>query len=205
MKNKFLAIAAASTAVLGGSLLSAPAQALTASTTTNVNVTVPEVLILKTVANINYTLTSQDIFGSPAGGQITSSPAGIVFVDNNSGTAGFDPVTGAPLAGVNTSTPVATGATAQSKTINAVYAVWSNAAQPGTVNVTPGGNGVLTGPNATATATYTVTSPAANTPFTPAGLVTPAVVGNVGLAVDLTNATVAGAYTGTLNISAATP
>jgi hypothetical protein len=202
MKNKFLVIAAASTAALGTALLSAPAHAqITGSNVpVNLNVTVPEVLFLKTVKDINVNLSAADLASQFAG----SSTGGFAF-DNNSGTAG------AAQTGVNVQTPFAGTATSQfNQSIPSVYVVWSNSPRAGGVNITFNKGGSLTGSlNAVSPATgsvdYTIASTSNLTQLTPKGLVTPTVVGGVDLALDLTKAANAGQYTGVITVTADAP
>lgn len=208
MKNKFLAILAAGSAIVGGSLASAPAQALTVSSDTTVTVNVPEVLILRTVPSITLNLNGSAIFGTSPTGTVTSTAAGITYKDQIPADAITYNADGTQTGFVNQTSPVLTGASVATIPLNDIYAVWSNStATTGTnVTVTPGSSGALTGTGTAAGATATLAvATGGNQNFTPAGLVNPALVGDITVSVDLANATKAGPYGGTLTITANTP
>jgi hypothetical protein len=195
MKSKFLAIVAASTAALGSAILSAPAQAqiTSAPATVGVSVSVPEVLYLRTVANIDVdipvsALTSQTLTADGTGSTGTQS---IGTADGSNG--------------VDTTSPFNTtngNATATISVPN-VFAVWSNSPRGQGVSVAAAiGTATLTGANtSTITLTSAAASPAtANVP----GLVNPFVGGvNLGFTLGGNGISQAGDYTGgTITITA---
>lgn len=98
MKNKITAIVVA----LGSAIFTAPAHALTATSTVPVSVTVPEVLYLRTINLIDITLTTTDLG--------VANPVTVEQVDPGS---------------FNTNSPF-TNADAITKQISNVYAIWSN-------------------------------------------------------------------------------
>jgi hypothetical protein len=122
MKNKIAAIVVA----LGSAIFAAPAHAQITGTpaTVNVNVTVPEILYLRTVSTINVTLTPTDL--GVAG--LTSSGSGFY----GSGQAGTADTT--PNSTLDPNSPFTT-AGAATKTIADVYVVWSNSPRAGGVNI----------------------------------------------------------------------
>lgn len=204
MKNRFLAIAAASTAALGSAIISAPAHAQFVNTppnTVNVNLEVPEVLYLKTVSDINLSVAPPELvngsytqFGSKYFG---SSTGGVINAD---GSGGVD--TTSPFSGT-----VATGTV--SKSVNNVYAVWSNSPRAGGVKITiSSANGDLSGPNGSFANLTNVTGSVASTPALGLGTpITTNVTGvPVGFTIQLGGKQSAGQYTGAkINVQAEAP
>ncbi|MEH2196404.1 MAG: hypothetical protein V7K98_27705 [Nostoc sp.] len=198
MKNKIVAIIAASAAALGSTIFSAPAHAqiTTAPSNVNVSVTVPEVLYLRTVTDIDIDILPTELTAAT----LTASGSGYVG-GNQAGTADG-------TAGVDTTSPfyVATGNVSVTKTVPAVFAVWSNS---------PRGNGV-TVTTAIVTPTLNGASGSAITinsvgPITASaavpGLVTPFSSGvNLGLTLGGNGIAQAGAYTGgVVSVTATAP
>lgn len=204
MNNKFLVIAAATTTALSTALVWTPAHAqITGSNVpVNVNITVPEVLFLKTVKDIVVNIPASDVIGT----QFTGSLTGGFAFDNSTGTAG----TG--QAGVNTLTPFAGGATSTvNQSISNVYVVWSNSARGKGINITFNKDATVDATKLTLvggsdTISYSIVS-GNKTGLIPQGLVTPidAGGGGVTLALDLTNAKTAGSYKGILTVTADAP
>ncbi|MBD2500231.1 hypothetical protein [Anabaena azotica] len=197
MKNKILALAVAG-AALGTAAISAPAQAQIQGTATNigVTVTVPEVLYLRTVSQININLTPDD-FGLSGVDPVT----GGYYGSGQGGTAdpsGSNLDTDSPFDGLNTSFD---------KTIPNVYAIWSNSPR----NVVTATVGIGTNPGTSIisgirTAFGTPTATSTNVAQTTApGLTGPGAVGSVALDLDLLNNVTAGDYSGTITVTAAAP
>jgi hypothetical protein len=201
MKNKFLVIAAATTTALGTALVWTPAHAQVNGSNVPVplNITVPEVLFLKTVNTINLTISATDIAAS-----LTPNGTGF-YGSSQSGTASTNGST------LDTTSPFAGTATNKiTQTIPNVYVVWSNSPRAGGVNITfnktgSNPNTKLTLAGGIDTATYSVVS-GNLTGLVPQGLVTPTQTGGVTLDIDLTNAKTAGLYQGgTLFVTADAP
>ncbi|MCG6133606.1 MAG: hypothetical protein MET45_02925 [Nostoc sp. LLA-1] len=199
MKSKILAIVAASTAVLGGAIFSAPAQAeITGSSEVGVQVTVPEILYLRTVETISVAIDPADLTAAT----LTGSGSGFFGTDKAGtadGTNEVDP----------TSPFFAAGAiTEVTKSIPGVFAVWSNSPRGLGVEVTTGvTNGTLTNIANPSTITIANVDPIqgfANVP----GLITPFVSG-VELTLDLNGSggiSDAGAYEGgVITVTATAP
>lgn len=204
MKNKFLVIAAATTTALGTGLVWTPAHAqiIGSDVAVPLNITVPEVLFLKTVSKIDLTISASDIASS----LVPNGSNGGFYGFSQNGTAGTSGST------LDTTSPfTSTGTTGSFKqSISNVYAVWSNSPRAGGVSITFNKGGSLTGTlNAVSPATgsvdYTIASTSNLTGLTPKGLVTPTAVGGVDLALDLTKAAVAGQYTGVITVTADAP
>ncbi|MEJ1932856.1 hypothetical protein WDZ92_21825 [Nostoc sp. NIES-2111] len=205
MKSKFLAIVAASTAALGSAILSVPAQAQTAppiSTTSapvNVNVTVPEVLYLRTVANIDVdipvsALTNQALTQSGSGYTGTQS------IGTADGTGGVDETS--PF-------NINNGNVQISLPVPKVFAVWSNSPRGlGITIATTITNNTLT-TTGTSGSTITLASATANPASSTSvpGLVNPLVGGvNLGFTLGGNGISEAGDYTGgTITVTAAAP
>jgi hypothetical protein len=195
MKNNILAIiVAAGTAVVGSSLFSAPAHAqLTVNQNVAVQISVPEVLFLRTFQTVNLAITEADLAGGTAA---TTGGIGKDFntVATTTGATSIDQTS--PFSGL-------TGGSI-TKTVDELYAVWSNN-PTGSIAVTlttptPG----LTGPNG-ATATIASITKTNTDPVTAPGLDTP-FVGGADITFDLGSATQAGAYTGgVVNVSVTAP
>ncbi|BAT51099.1 unknown protein [Nostoc sp. NIES-3756] len=195
MKSKILAIVAVSTAALGSAILSAPAQAQITSTpaTVGVNVTVPEVLYLRTVSTIDVDIPVSALTSET----LTASGTGFTATENDGNTADG-------TNGVDTLSPFNTtnGEATASISIPNVFAVWSNsprgqgvsvAAAIGTATLTSGGS------------TITLTSAAASPASAPVpGLVNPFIGGvNLGFTLGGNGISQAGDYTGgTITITA---
>lgn len=194
MKNKIAAIVVA----LGSAIFAAPAHAQIQGTpaTVGVNVTVPEILYLRTVTTINVALTAADL-------------------DNNTGITtggyGFDQAGTAdttPTSDLDTNSPFTT-ASAAVKTIPGVYVVWSNSPRAGGVNITVEKPAAADPGNGTDTVPMTVDPTSNITGATANGLinaVTGTGVGSVVLAFDASDVP-AGNYStgGQITITAAAP
>jgi hypothetical protein len=195
MKNNILAIiVAAGTAVVGSSLFSAPAHAqLITNQNVAVQISVPEVLFLRTFQTVDLAITEADLAGGTA---VTTTGIGKDFntVTTTTGATSIDQTS--PFTGV-------TGGSI-TKTVGQLYAVWSNNPDNGiAVTLTaPGASSTLTGANGGSakidgiTGNYTGAAPGLNTPY----------VGGATLDLDLGNATKAGLYTGgVINVSVTAP
>lgn len=186
MKNKFLAIfAAAGIATVGSALLSAPAHAQLGPIDQDVNVEidVPEVLYLRTFDTISLALTEDDLAGGAA---VTTGGLGQDFdaAGTTDGTTTIDQTS--PFAGL-------TGGLIQ-KTVDELYAVWSNSPRGGGVTISLAvSNNTLT---AAGGATATILDAVPDVTGAPApGLVTP-IVGGATIDFDLGASTASGLYTG---------
>lgn len=201
MKNKFLALAAFGAAALGSAIVSAPAKAdipQGSGPTSNitVNVAVPEVLYLRTIADIDIQITDTDLTATPLT-ELAGPP--IAYI-------GSDQVEEGATNTVNATSPFAGGfaeGVPVEKTLTSAYIVWSNSpAGTYSVQVTPPAGG-LVGPGA---ATVNAAVVGANPVQLPAeGLVTST---PQDIVLELTasddNIT-AGTYTGDLTVEAFTP
>lgn len=197
MKNKILAIAAtAGTAILGSSVFSTPAQALTQTQDVTINYTVPEILYLRTFQTVNMTLDTTSL-----GAALTAAAGGDGFVgkdyDPSNPTVTIDTAGNADVTLDQTSPFVNLAAVNQN--IPELYAVWSNSNGNVDVNLqsTP-----LTAAGGQTIAVNSITPTVDN--FAAPGLDTPE-IGGADLDLDLTNATVAGTYTGTITVDVSTP
>jgi hypothetical protein len=198
MKTRFLVVLAATSAFVSAlsSVIVAPANAQT-TTTSNVavTVTVPEVLYLRTVSTIDLDLTPADLSAKT----FTASAPGFSGTEK-SGTAN------STTSGLDESTPFNTNGIDLSvdKTINKVFAVWSNSPRGLGVSVSAiVANPALTNGAATATLFSNGTTPNGGDAAVP-GLVIP-FVGGVDLTVDVSGNGIAqaGSYAGaTLDITA---
>ncbi|MCC5606413.1 hypothetical protein LC612_06325 [Nostoc sp. CHAB 5834] len=197
MKIRFLVVLAATSAFINAlsGVISAPANAQTSATSNvNVTLTVPEVLYLRTVNQIDLNLTAADLSAK------TFTGTGPYSGTEKGGTASSS---GSSL---DTSTPFNTNGTdlEVDKTIPKVFAVWSNndSGLPITINATVGSATLANG-----SATATLTSNGAVPPSGPVpGLITP-FVGGVDLTVVVPGNGIAqeGLYSGaTLDITATT-
>ncbi|MCX7592566.1 MAG: hypothetical protein N2235_02165 [Fischerella sp.] len=193
MKNKIFAIAAA----VGSAIVAAPAQAQITGTpaSVGVSVSVPEILYLRTVSNINVTLTPTDL----GNGSLTANGSGF-YGSDQAGTADDT-----PSSTLDTTTPAFTDATAATRTINNVYAVWSNSPRPGGVNVDV--EEIANPSNGLSTIAMTIDDTLSDkSALTPQGLINPTIVGGVDFIFDLTNAATSGNYTGgAITITASAP
>lgn len=195
MKNKILAIAvAAGSAILGSSLISTPAQAQLLSVTSdpiNVEISVPEVLFLRTFETISLTLNDTDLGG------VTTDGVGKDFDENGTtdGTTAIDQTS--PFETLD----------AIEKNVEQLYAVWSNNPNGGvdvTFNID---NNTLNGENG---GTATIISVNAHNPDTASAATAPGLaapfVGGATIGFDLSNATQAGIYTGgAITVTATAP
>lgn len=194
MKNNILAIiVAAGTAVVGSSLFSAPTHALQVGQDVNVEITVPEVLYLRTFQTISLDITGDELAG---GTGVITAGVGKDFdptSPTSDGTTALDPTS--PFGGVTSGTI--------SKTVNQLYAVWSNNPNGFAVTLTPTTN-TMTSPGG-ATATMSNLQKTVADPTTAVGLTTPHISG-VTLDLNLTGATEADIYTGgIINVDVVSP
>ena len=198
MKNKIVAIIAASAAALGSTIFSTPAHAqiTTPASNVNVSVSVPEILYLRTVSTIDVEILPAELTAA----KLTPSGSGLVG-GNQGGTADG-------TLGVDETSPffVAAGNVAVTKSVPKVFAVWSNSPRGLGVGVT---TAVLT-PTLTAANGSTITissvAPIATNAPVP-GLVTPFTSGvNLGLTLGGNGITQAGDYTGgVVTVTASAP
>lgn len=200
MKSKILAIVAASTAVLGGAIFAAPAQAqITGSSDVGVEVTVPEILYLRTVETISVAIEPTDLTAA------TLDPSGSGFFGTDkAGTA--DGTT----SGLDTTSPffAVSGVLEVTKSIPDVFAVWSNSPRGLGVEVTTAiTNADITNVANGATIQIAGVTPIAASAPVP-GLINPFVSG-VDLTLDLTGSggiSDAGAYDGgVITVTATAP
>ena len=144
MKNKFLALAAFGAAALGTAIVSAPAHAQIPQgsgpqSNITVNVSVPEILYLRTITDIDLTIDAADLTGATLNAVAGSNPPAFTGTQNLEDGAGL----------VDTNSPFAGGSAdgvPVVKTIPSAYVVWSNS-PTGNYQVqvtTPGGG--LVGP-----------------------------------------------------------
>jgi hypothetical protein len=194
MKNKFLALAAFGAAALGGAILSAPANAQIPqgsgpSQNVTVNVSVPEILYLRTIVDADVVIDPADL-GANGLTPVGTPPVAAIGSDQLEEAGGT----------VNTASPFATlvAGTPIQKTITSAYIVWSNAPSNYNVAITPG---TFAGPNGNITVAVNGANPAS---FAPEGLVT-ATPRDVVLDITLPANPTAGTYTGTLTIEAYRP
>ncbi|PMB16410.1 hypothetical protein CEN48_02645 [Fischerella thermalis CCMEE 5282] len=195
MKNKILAIAAtAGTAILGSSVFSTPAQALTQTQDVTINYTVPEILYLRTFQTVNMTLDANLL-----GAILTAQGSGFVGKDYDptNATVTID-VTGNADVTLDQTSPFGNLAAIQ-QSIPELYAVWSNSTGTVDVNLT---STPLTEVGGKTIAVNSITPTVDN--FAAPGLDTPQ-IGGADLDLDLTNATVMGIYTGTITVDVSTP
>jgi hypothetical protein len=200
MKNKFLALAAFGAAALGSAIVSTPANAQIpqGSGPTNsitVNVSVPEVLFLRTIQDINLEITAADLTGTTLTAGPGTPPA--YYIGSDQGES--------PADSVNTASPFAGGfadGVPYQKPIPNAYIVWSNSPS-GTYNVEVTAPANFTGPSA---ATVGVTVPTPNPVILPAeGLVT-ATAQTITLELTASDDNItAGTYTGVLTVAAYRP
>jgi hypothetical protein len=199
MKNKFLALAAFGTAALGSAILSAPANAQIAqgsgpTSTINVNVSVPEILFLRTVQNANVVIAPSDLAtGTGVLNALTgTTPPAYIGSDQTAGPAGT------PL---DTTSPFALTGTSVSKTITGAYIVWSNSPTGSyTVGITPG-----TFTDATYSNTLAVTVNSGSVGAKTALGLTHTTASDIGLDIPISATSPAGSYDGTLTVEAYRP
>ncbi|WP_066425035.1 hypothetical protein [Anabaena sp. 4-3] len=128
MKNKFLALAAFGAAALGGAIVSAPAHAQIPqgsgpTSDITVNVSVPEVLYLRTIADIDLEITAADLTGATLTPVAGTNPPALIGPNNDTAESPADSVdTASPFAG-GFADPAGPGV---DKTITSAYIVWSN-------------------------------------------------------------------------------
>ncbi|OKH16490.1 hypothetical protein NIES592_02310 [Fischerella major NIES-592] len=195
MKNKILTIAAAGTAILGSSLFSTPAQALTQTQDVTINYTVPEILYLRTFQTVNMTLDTT-LLGVTS---LTAQGTGFVGKDYDptSPTVTID-IAGNADVTLDPTSPFGNLAAIQ-QNIPELYAVWSNSTGNVDVNLS---STILTEMGGQTIGVNSITPTVDN--FTAPGLDTPQ-IGGADLDLDLTNATVMGTYTGTITVDVSTP
>lgn len=198
MKNKFLALAAFGTAVLGGAILSAPANAQITqgngpTSTINVNVSVPEILFLRTVQNAAVVIAPGDFL--TGAGALTALPG-----TPPAGYVGSDQTTGAAGTPIDTASPFAVPAPSITKTITGAYIVWSNS---------PTGNytiDIAEGPFTDANSnTLAVTVAAASEGSKPALGLTHTTASDIDLDIPVSATATAGSYAGILTVEAYRP
>lgn len=181
MKNKVLALLAASAAALGSVILAAPAHAVTADLP--VEVKVEPYIYLRTYKSLKFVVTQKDLGG-------ISSDQTPAYDESSPITLDKTP----PAQGTASGTTVP-------KTVSPLYLIWG--AQGGTANVAiTASKDTLTGPSGK-TAKLSITSGATATysldPIAPKS-------GDVGVNIDFGNSAAAGSYTGgMLTISATNP
>jgi hypothetical protein len=197
MKNNVLAIIlAAGTAVVGSSLFSAPARALTIDQDVDVEINVPEVLYLRTFETLSLDITVDELAGVAQGTNLPQAQSGYDTINPTSdGTTDIDDTS--PFAGVTAGTI--------SKTVNQVYAVWSNNPNGFDVTLTNPAD-ILTATTGGATATMSnLQKTVATDPATAVGLITPH-IGGASFDLDLTSATKADTYDGgVINVEVVSP
>ena len=189
MKNKFLAIVAACTAILGSTLVSAPAHAQLSVTSDDisVDVTVPEILYIKTI-----TSATVDILGTGYLGGLSGSQA-----------AGYTgKTTGSSISDSETSPFTITGS---DYPIENAYAVWSNTPRSGGINVTVSQSGGTAGSfvnsvDTTKTLPVVVNTADSNKTGLAAPGLSTAYVGDITLTITPSGSTSAGTYQGKLNV-----
>lgn len=136
MKNKFLALAAFGTAILGGAILSAPVNAQiapgTETETITVNVSVPEILFLRTITTADVAITPADLVGA-AGAALLTPVAGTTPPASTGSELSSTPA-------LDTLSPFALAAAPVPKIITNAYIVWSNSPTTNySVAITPTG------------------------------------------------------------------
>ncbi|MBD2523586.1 hypothetical protein [Nostoc sp. FACHB-133] len=200
MKSKIVAIIAASTAALGSAIFLAPAQAqiTTPASNVNVQVTVPEVLYLRTVADITVDILPTELTAAT----LTASGSGYYGGDSTGTADGTN--------GVDTTSPffVSAGNVTVTKSVPSVFAVWSNSPRGQGVAVTTAIVTPTLNTTAASGSTITISSVApitasANVP----GLITPFTDGvNLGLILGGNGISEAGDYTGgVVSVTATAP
>ncbi|BBD65962.1 hypothetical protein NIES4072_03590 [Nostoc commune NIES-4072] len=193
MKNKFLAIVAASASVLVSALVSAPAHAQIVpgpNQNISVDVTVPEILYLRTITSATLALTPADFTGV-ALSQVGTTDA---YIGSNQ-SAGST---------LDQSSPFTVGS-AITKPINTAYAVWSNSPRTGAtggINVSVSIPGTFA--NAAGTLPVAVTAGTNVSNQAAPGLTIP-YVGNISLDITPSSTTSAGTYTGLVNVQVDAP
>lgn len=188
MKNKFLAIVAASAAALSGAFVSAPAQAQIVpgpNQNVTVNVTVPEILYLRTITSADVNIATTDLTTA------TLTAAGSGFIGSNQSTGSV----------LDTNSPFTTGVVIP-KSISNAYAVWSNTPRTGGINVTVSTPGSFT--SGSNTLPVAVNSSSNKTAVAAPGLVTP-YVSSIDLDITPGAAATAGTYTGTVKVQVDAP
>ncbi|WP_026734433.1 hypothetical protein [Fischerella sp. PCC 9605] len=200
MKNKFLALAAFG-AALGSTIVSAPANAQInqgsgPSSPITVNVSVPEVLYLRTITDTDIEITAADLTAATLTAVPGTTPPAYIGSDKNEEADGT----------VNSTSPFAGGfadGLPVQKTITSAYVVWSNSPSGSyQVQVTPPAGGLI-GPGGK---TINVAVVGANPATRPAeGLIT-ATPGDIGLELSPSDSNpTAGTYTGDVTVEAFRP
>lgn len=202
MKNKFLALAAFGAAALGSAIVSAPAKAdipVGSGPTSNitVNVSVPEVLYLRTITDVDIQITDTDLTATTLTPVPGSTPPAFI---------GSDQVEEGTTNTVNTTSPFAGGfaeGVPVEKTLTSAYIVWSNSpAGTYSVQVTPPAGGLVGPGTATVNATVVGANPVQ---LNAEGLVT-STPQDIVLELSASDDNItAGTYTGDLTVEAFTP
>ncbi|QLE54145.1 hypothetical protein [Nostoc sp. TCL26-01] len=202
MKNKFLAIVAVG-AALGAAVVSAPANAQVTqgngpSKDITVNITVPEILFLRTIDVADVDITAAELAGS--GVTLTQVGTTDTYIGSDQTTTSPGTTT------VNTASPfvLPTGG-ALAKTIASAYVVWSNS-PTGTyeVAITPPSAG-FSSTVGTTTNTLTGVSVTAGAGQKTATGLTTAPAQDITLSIPLDGSTKAGTYSGLLKVEAYRP
>ncbi|MBD2607521.1 hypothetical protein H6G81_24085 [Scytonema hofmannii FACHB-248] len=192
MKNKVLAILAASAAVLGSAIFAAPAQAQTA--TLPVKIQVQPQIYLSTYKDLKFVVDQKDLQGAAPDQSVSYDESAAILPPNKVRPIGATAFSGSI-----------------SRAIDPLYYVWANAGTNVTVKVTATGNTLTrTTPNPNASDTVTMSVEAGDTFPTPgAGLAdSQAIPGKATLKFLFNNglAPSAGSYDGgQLAITVATP
>jgi hypothetical protein len=190
MKNKFLAIVAASASVLVSALVSAPAHAQIVpgpNQNISVDVTVPEILFLRTISTATVALTPGDFTGLT-----------LTQVGTTNAYTGSDQTPGSVL---DQTSPFTVGSPIN-KPINTAYAVWSNSPRTGGISVIVSLPGTFT--NGTTTLPVAVNSASNISNQAAPGLTTP-YLGNISLDITPAATTSAGTYNGQVNVQVDAP
>jgi hypothetical protein len=201
MKNKFLALAAFGAAALGGAIVSAPAHAQIPqgsgpSQNITVNVSVPEVLFLRTIEEANIEITAADLTAATLTEVPGTTPPALIGSDQGQEADGTVNATSPFAGGFAEGVPV-------EKTITSAYIVWSNSpTNQYQVQITPPAGGFVGPDTATVTATVVGDNPVTRTAE---GLVT-ATPGDIVLELAASDDDIAaGTYTGDVTVEAFRP
>jgi hypothetical protein len=175
---------------LGSTIVSAPAHAQIVpgpNQNISVDVTVPEILFLRTISTATVALTPADF-----------TALTLTQVGTTNAYTGSDQTTGSTL---DTTSPFTVGS-ALAKSIPLAYAVWSNTPRAGGINVTVSAGSFQNGGGATLPVTVNASSnvtgqaaPGLSTPYTD----------SIDLDITPGATTSAGTYTGTVNVQVDAP
>ncbi|MBE9000643.1 MULTISPECIES: hypothetical protein [unclassified Nostoc] len=196
MKNKFLALAAFGTAILGGAILSAPVNAQIApgsqTQPITVNVSVPEILFLRTITTADVAITPTDLVGAAGAALLTSNGGTPAAYEGSGQSAGST---------LDIVSPFTVAAAPVLKTIPSAYIVWSNSPTGSyEVDITPGP--FVSGANNLA---VVVNGGDVSTASITAEGLTAATPKDIALDVTLNATAPAGTYTGVLTVDAFRP